>query len=79
MTPKVTITFNLATTDATAKLGFEAWIDERKFLNGDPSANLCETTTTTTSHRPRNCHPSTTDRPTDDAAAHIFDRRLLFE
>ena len=35
MTPKVTITFNLATTDATAKLGFEAWIDERKFLDLD--------------------------------------------
>jgi hypothetical protein len=35
MTPKVTITFNLATTDATAELGFEAWIDERKFLDLD--------------------------------------------
>ena len=31
----VTITFNLATTDATAELGFEAWIDERKFLDMD--------------------------------------------
>ena len=35
MTPKITITFNLATTDATAELGFEAWIDERKFLDVD--------------------------------------------
>ena len=35
MTPKVTITFNLATTDATAELGFEAWIDECKFLDID--------------------------------------------
>ena len=35
MTPKVTITFNLATTDAKAELGFEAWIDERKFLDLD--------------------------------------------
>ena len=35
MTPKVTITFNLATTDATAELGFEAWIDDRKFLDVD--------------------------------------------
>jgi len=35
MTPTVTITFNLATTDATAELGFEAWIDERKFLDLD--------------------------------------------
>ena len=35
MTPTVTITFNLATTDATALLGFEAWIDERKFLDLD--------------------------------------------
>ena len=35
MTPKVTITFNLATTDATAELGFEAWIDQRKFLDVD--------------------------------------------
>ena len=35
MTPMVTITFNLATTDATAELGFEAWIDERKFLDMD--------------------------------------------
>ena len=33
MTPTVTITFNLATTDAMAELGFEAWIDERKFLD----------------------------------------------
>ena len=33
MTPKLTITFNLATTDATAELGFEAWINERKFLD----------------------------------------------
>ena len=33
MTPKITITFNLTTTDATAELGFEAWIDERKFLD----------------------------------------------
>ena len=31
----VTITFNLATTDATAELGFEAWIDERKCLDVD--------------------------------------------
>ena len=35
MTPMVTITFNLATTDATAELGFEAWIDDRKFLDVD--------------------------------------------
>ena len=35
MTPKITITFNLATTDATAELGFEAWIDDRKFLDVD--------------------------------------------
>ena len=35
MTPTVTITFNLATTDATAGLGFEAWIDQRKFLDID--------------------------------------------
>ena len=35
MTPKVIITFNLATTDATAELGFEAWIDDRKFLDVD--------------------------------------------
>ena len=35
MTPKVTTTFNLTTTDATAELGFEAWIDERKFLDMD--------------------------------------------
>ena len=35
MTPTVCITFNLATTDATAELGFEAWIDERKFLDVD--------------------------------------------
>jgi len=35
MTPTVTITFNLATTDATAELGFEAWIDQRKFLDVD--------------------------------------------
>ena len=35
MTPMVTITFNLATTDATAELGFEAWIDERKCLDVD--------------------------------------------
>ena len=31
----VTITFNLATTDAMAELGFEAWIDQRKFLDVD--------------------------------------------
>ena len=35
MTPTVTITFNLATTDAMAELGFEAWIDPRKFLDID--------------------------------------------
>jgi len=35
MTPNVCITFNLATTDATAELGFEAWIDQRKFLDLD--------------------------------------------
>jgi predicted GNAT family N-acyltransferase len=35
MTPKVTITFNLATTDAMAELGFEAWINQRKFLDMD--------------------------------------------
>ena len=31
----VTITFNLATTDAMAELGFEIWIDQRKFLDID--------------------------------------------
>ena len=35
MTPKVTITFNLSTTDATAELGFEAWINDRKVLDVD--------------------------------------------
>jgi len=35
MTPTVTITFNLATTDATAELGFEAWINQRRFLDLD--------------------------------------------
>ena len=35
MTPTVTITFNLATTDAMAELGFEIWIDQRKFLDID--------------------------------------------
>ena len=35
MTPTVAITFNLATTDVTAELGFEAWINERKFLDMD--------------------------------------------
>jgi hypothetical protein len=35
MTPNVCITFNLATTDATALLGFEAWINDRKFLDVD--------------------------------------------
>ena len=35
MTPTVCITFNLATTDAAAKLGFEAWINERKVLDVD--------------------------------------------
>jgi hypothetical protein len=33
MTPNVSITFNLNTTDATAELGFEAWIDQRRFLD----------------------------------------------
>ena len=35
MTSTVSITFNLATTDAMAELGFEAWIDQRKFLDLD--------------------------------------------
>jgi hypothetical protein len=35
MTATVTITFNLATTDATAELGFEAWIDDKKFHDTD--------------------------------------------
>jgi hypothetical protein len=35
MTSTVCITFNLATTDATAKLGFEAWINDRKVLDLD--------------------------------------------
>ena len=35
MTSTVTITFNLATTDATAELGFEAWINQRRFLDLD--------------------------------------------
>jgi len=29
------ITFSLATTDASAALGFEAWIDDRKYLDVD--------------------------------------------
>ena len=33
MTATVSITFNLDSTDATAELGFEAWINERKFLD----------------------------------------------
>ena len=33
MTPTVSITFNLSTTDACAELGFEAWINQRKFLD----------------------------------------------
>ena len=35
MEPTVCITFNLATTGATAELGFEAWIDDRKVLDLD--------------------------------------------
>ena len=35
MTPTVTITFNLDTTDANAELGFEAWIDDRRYLDVD--------------------------------------------
>ncbi len=35
MTSIVTISFTLATTDATAALGFEAWIDDRKCLDVD--------------------------------------------
>ena len=35
MTPTLTITFNLDSTDACAELGFEAWIDQRKFLDID--------------------------------------------
>jgi len=35
MTPTASITLNLDTTDATAELGFEAWIDDRKFLDVD--------------------------------------------
>ena len=35
MTSTVSITFNLSTTDAMAELGFEAWIDQRKFLDVD--------------------------------------------
>ena len=35
MTSTVSITFNLATTDATAELGFEAWINQRRFLDLD--------------------------------------------
>ena len=35
MTSTVSITFNLSTTDAMAELGFEAWIDQRKFLDLD--------------------------------------------
>jgi hypothetical protein len=35
MTSTVSITFNLDTTDATAKLGFEAWLDDRKFYDTD--------------------------------------------
>ena len=35
MTAVVTITFVLDTTDVTAELGFEGWIDDRKFLDVD--------------------------------------------
>ena len=35
MTSTVSITFNLSTTDAMAGLGFEAWINQRKFLDMD--------------------------------------------
>jgi hypothetical protein len=35
MTAVVTITFVLDTTDVTAELGFEGWIDDRKFLDLD--------------------------------------------
>ena len=35
MTSTVSISFNLATTDATAELGFEAWINQRKVLDLD--------------------------------------------
>ena len=35
MTSTGSITFNLSTTDAMAELGFEAWIDQRKFLDVD--------------------------------------------
>ena len=35
MTSTVSITFNLSTTDAMAELGFEAWINQRKFLDMD--------------------------------------------
>jgi hypothetical protein len=35
MTSLVTISFTLATTDASAALGFEAWIDDHKFFDTD--------------------------------------------
>ena len=35
MTSMVTISFTLDTTDASAALGFEAWIDDRKCLDVD--------------------------------------------
>jgi len=35
MTATVSISFNLSTTDAMAELGFEAWIDQRKFMDID--------------------------------------------
>jgi hypothetical protein len=35
MTPTTKLTFTLDTTDATSKLGFEAWIDDHKFYDND--------------------------------------------
>jgi hypothetical protein len=40
MTSSAKITFALDTTDATAKLGFEAWIDDHKFYDTDHVAGL---------------------------------------
>ena len=35
MTPTAKIAFSLDTTDSTAALGFEAWIDDRQFYDSD--------------------------------------------
>lgn len=40
MTPTTKLTFTLDTTDATSKLGFEAWIDDHKFYDNDHVTGL---------------------------------------